>query len=112
MDHGEYLIIIASDAASCEEILNDDKMRWDIETLFKALKTQGFDLETTHLSDQEKIDKLIAFLSIAFLWAHLGGEWLHQQKPIKVKSHQRRSISLFRYGLDFLRGVFLNLPEK
>lgn len=112
LSDGEYLIIVTGDPASCEEVFEDYKKRWEIETLFKALKTQGFDFESTHLTDPEKIDKLIAFLSIAFLWAHLGGEWLNQQKPIKVKTHKRKAISLFRYGLDYLREIFLNISEK
>jgi len=110
--NGEYLIIITGDPASCEEVFEDYKKRWEIETLFKALKTQGFDFESTHLTEPEKIDKLIAFLAIAFLWAHLEGEWLNEQKQIKVKTHKRKAISLFRYGLDYLREIFLNISEK
>jgi hypothetical protein len=40
------------------------------------------------------------------------GEWLHKQKPIPLKSHGRRAISIFRYGLDHLRGIFLNITQK
>ena len=108
----DYLIIISSDPASVEQILADYKKRWEIETLFKALKSQGFDFETTHMVDREKIDKLMAFLAIAFFFAHKTGEWLHEQKPIKIKSHKRKAISIFRYGLDHLREIFLNITEK
>jgi hypothetical protein len=108
----EYLIIISAEAASCEQILGDYKKRWEIETLFKALKSQGFDFEATHLTDPERLNKLTAFLALAFLWAHLMGEWLHEQKPIRLKSHQRRAISIFRYGLDHLREILLNITEK
>jgi hypothetical protein len=109
---GDYLIIISSDPASVDEILADYKKRWEIETLFKALKSQGFDFEATHMVDRKKIDKLMAFLAIAFLFAHKTGEWLHEQKPIKIKSHKRKAISIFRYGLDHLREIFLNVTEK
>jgi hypothetical protein len=109
---GEYLIIISNDSASCEQVLNDYGKRWEIETLFKALKSQGFDFETSHMVDPKKVEKLIAFLAIAFLWAHNTGEWLHEQKPITIKTHKRKSISIFRYGLDYLRGILLNIHEK
>ena len=79
---GEFLILISPDRASQEQVLEDYKKRWEIETLFKALKSQGFDLEDTHMTDRERLNKLIAFLAIAFLWAHITGEWLHEQKPI------------------------------
>lgn len=112
LQSGEYLIIISPDAASARDILDDYKERWQIETLFKALKSQGFNFEDTHLRDLDRIAKLMAFLAIAFCWAHLMGEWLHKQKPIPFKSHQRRAISIFRYGLDHLRGIFLNITQK
>lgn len=109
---GDYLIIISADSDLCEHILADYKKRWEIETLFKALKSQGFDFEQTHLSDPQRISKLVALLAIAFLWAHLTGEWLNEQKPIPIKSHGRRAISVFRYGLDYLRELLLNMTEK
>ena len=112
LSNGEYLIIISSDPAPVDQILADYKKRWEIETLFKALKSQGFDFEATHMVDRKKIDKLIAFLAIAFLFAHKTGEWLNEKKPIKIKSHERKEISIFRYGLDHLREILLNVTEK
>ena len=82
------------------------------ETLFKALKSQGFDFAATHLTELDRIEKLLALLAIAFFWAHLFGEWLHEQKPIPIKSHHRPAISIFRYGLDWLREILFNITEK
>lgn len=45
------------------------KYRWQIETMFSALKTSGFNLEDTHLNDLERISKLLSLLCIAFIWA-------------------------------------------
>ena len=112
LSNNEYLLIVSNDDASCEQILDDYRKRWNIECLFKALKSQGFDFEKTHLVDRDKIDKLIALLAIAFLWSHLTGEWLHEQQPIEIKKHGRKAISIFRYGLDYLREFFLNINEK
>ncbi len=58
------------------------------------------------------MSKLIAILTLALCWAVLVGEWLHQNKPIVIKKHGRRSKSIFRYGLDFLRSIVLNLDSK
>lgn len=49
------------------------KERWQIETAFKALKTSGFNIEDTHLTDIERIEKLFALVLIAFTWAYLVG---------------------------------------
>jgi len=97
---GESLIILSPDASQVTAILGDDKRRWEIETLFKALKSQGFDFEATHLTELDRIEKLLALLTIAFCWAHLLGEWLHEQKSIPIKSRHRPAIRIFRYGLD------------
>jgi len=33
--------------------------RWQIETLFKAFKSSGFNIESTHVTDQKKLEKLL-----------------------------------------------------
>ncbi len=86
-----------------ETALKDYAQRWGIETLFGALKTRGFNLESTHFRHGAKLDKLIALLAIAFTWAMKMGLWLHAQKPIPRLTHGRRAKSLFRLGLDFLQ---------
>jgi hypothetical protein len=109
---GEYLIIIHSDPNAAVVVMEDYAKRWEIETLFKCLKSGGFNFEDTHLVDPERLEKLVAFLAIAFSWAYIMGEWCHTQNPIRVKSHQRPAKSIFRYGLDWLRDILLNIIEK
>ncbi|MBF0204857.1 MAG: transposase [Desulfamplus sp.] len=92
--------------------MDDYKLRWEIETLFGCLKSRGFNFEATHITKLDRIEKLVAVLAIAFSWCHITGEWLHQQKPIKIKNHGRPAISIFRYGLDWLREIVLNLSEN
>ena len=80
------------------------KKRWTIETLFQAFKSRGFNLEATHLKDNQKLKKLIAIVSITFALCVSMGIFKHQQdKAIKTKNHSRKANSFFRYGLDFLR---------
>lgn len=77
--------------------------RWSIETTFGAFKSRGFDLESTHLRCPERLEHLVGVLSLALLWCVKVGLWRHRRRPIAVKKHGRRSVSLFRYGLDYLR---------
>jgi hypothetical protein len=107
---GEYLIVVTD--RDPQNAIEDYLHRWGIETLFGCLKTRGFRFESTHLTKADRIDKYVALLAITFCWCHLNGEWRHVQSPIKIKKHGRKEISLFRYGLDWLRGVLLNLPER
>lgn len=106
----EFLIVASNRKGSLG--LERYKKRWGIEVLFGALKTRGFDLEVTHLTHPERIEKLIALLAIAFAWAHLVGEWVAQTEPIKIKKHGRKEQSLFRYGLDHLQYILLHIEDQ
>ncbi len=86
--------------------------RWEIERLFHSLKTGGFRFEETHMTSLDRIEKLMALLTIGFAWAHKVGEWraLHK-KAIAFKKHRRSfrlQNNLFRYGFDFIRDMILN----
>lgn len=87
-------------------------LRWEIESLFSCLKGRGFNFEDTHIIEPERIKKLFVLLAVAFCWAHKTGEWRHEQKEIKIKKHGRPAFSLFRYGLDYLVDVLMNLFDK
>jgi len=84
------------------------KERWQIETAFKALKTSGFNIEDTHLTDIDRINKLFAMVIVAFTWAYKVGIYLNEIKPIKIKKHGRRAKSIFKYGLVFLASVLFS----
>jgi len=100
----DELSVILSNYSS-NTIADDYKKRWEIETLFGAYKSRGFNLEKTHLQDRDKIAKLLAVMAVTFVWAYIIGEWLNEKKPIKIKKHGRLEKSLFRYGLDYLNNI-------
>jgi len=84
------------------------KERWQIESAFKALKTSGFNIEDTHLTDLDRINKLLALVLFAFTWAYIAGVFLDSICPIKIKKHGRRAKSLFKYGLTYLASVLFS----
>ena len=108
----DYLIIVSFDMPGWFEIINDYKKRWKIEVMFKALKSGGFNFEDTHLKCQKKLELLMEFLAIAFCWACIAGQYRNKAEEIKTRAHNRKSYTLFRYGLDFLKETFLNPAEK
>jgi len=67
------------------------KERWQIETAFRAMKTSGFNLEDTHLTDIERIEKLVAIVTIAFCRAYLVGIYLHENHKAYQNSKQRKN---------------------
>ena len=87
------------------------RRRWEIESMFAALKSRGFDLEATGLTEPARIERLIALLALAFTWTRLvGDQRARREGPPPVKTHGRRERSLFRYGLDRLQSI-LTTPE-
>jgi transposase len=89
------------------------KERWQIETAFRALKSSGFNIEDTHLTDIDRIDKLFALVIVAFTWAYKVGIYVHSNiKNIKIKKHGRRQKSLFKHGLTIIASILLNPPNK
>ncbi len=79
------------------------RKRWKIETLFGALKSRGFNLEATHITQPDKLSTLIALLTLAAAFACKAGLALLGGKPIRRKAHGRPARSLFAYGLDAIR---------
>lgn len=109
LEDGEYLILV-SPTLDYEAVKQYAK-RWGIETLFAALKTRGFNLEQTHLRDPERLSRLLAMLALTFCLCHKLGEWVHQQKALKLKKHGRKPKSTFRLGLDLLRSAITNFTH-
>jgi hypothetical protein len=105
-DKEEYLIIISF--TKPEKAKESYKERWQIEMCFKAMKSSGFDIEKTHLNDMERIEKMLNLVMIAFVWCYNVGIYLHQMMPIKIKTHQRKAVSIFKYGLNYINQAFLN----
>lgn len=106
LPRGEYVIVVSE--RETETALEEYARRWEVETLFGCLKTRGFCLEATHVTDADRLKKLLALAALAFCWAHVTGEWLSTQKPLPIKKHGRKAVSIFRHGLDHLRRILCN----
>ena len=107
----EYLIIVSF--TKPEKAQEFYKQRWQIEMCFKAMKTSGFNIEKTHLTDIDRIGKLVLLIMIAFVWSYKVGIYLHTKiKPILIKTHGRKAKSIFKHGLNFLNKFFLSSQNK
>jgi hypothetical protein len=87
------------------------RWRWGIESLFECLKTRGFRMEDTHMTNPAKIEKLLFILAIAVCWAYKIGELQARKKPISIKNHGRKLKSIFRLGLDLIRQALFRESE-
>lgn len=105
-------LILVSDHKMDASTISIYKKRWEIETMFGALKSKGFNFEESKLSHGYKVEKLMAFLSIAFVWSVLASDYKELDKPIVLKKEPYRIKSIFKYGLEWLKNVLLNVSLK
>ena len=101
------LIVVATEKP--DGMIEDYCKRWDIETLFGCLKGRGFDMESTHMMEHDRMDKLMGLLAIVFAWCLLVGHWHYgKANQLPLNKHNRPAKSLFRLGLDMLGRVLKN----
>jgi len=73
--------------------------RYRIESIFKHLKSNGFQLQDLNLKAQHKITLLMAALVLAYTLSVVHG-LARYKRVVKVKKHGSPEMSLFRFGLD------------
>lgn len=105
-------LFVVSNILIGEQALLAYKQRWSIERSFKSIKTSGFNIEDTHMSDQKKLEKLFAIVSLSLTICVIAGEIKNKIYPIKIKNHGRKLYSLFTYGFDWLRDYFYNSQSE
>ncbi len=92
-----------------DQALEYYRERWQIETLFRGLKSSGFNLEDTHVTHLDRLEKLVMLVMVAFVWCYKVGDFIDTNiKPIKIKKHGNRAISVFKYGLDYIAECLLS----
>ncbi len=81
------------------------RQRWTIETMFANLKTKGFNLEDTHITDPDKLSTLLAVLALSVTICVKTGVAAARLHPIPIKKHGRRAWSLFALGLGAIHKI-------
>jgi hypothetical protein len=98
LQSGELLILVSN--RKVPDVFDQYRIRWEIETLFSAVKKRGFDLEATHITQPKRLSNLFFVVTIAFIWAYRQGDFILIDKPIKLKKHGYPQHSIVRQGLD------------
>ena len=91
---GELLALACS--GSARHALARYRQRWTIETMFGNLKTRGFALEATHLTDPNKLCTLLALLAFAVALTVKTGVANARLHAIPIKRHGRRALVAVR----------------
>lgn len=106
----ELLVIISFNRN--EQSFINYRERWLVETLFKSMKSSGFNIEDTHLQDIRRIEKLLCLVMIALVWCYKVGDYLDRHvKSIPIKKHGHRAKSVFKYGLEYISNILFNADK-
>jgi len=90
------MLILAVRAVDSEALFALYRRRWEIETLFAALRSRGFDLEATHLTAPGRIRKLLGVLALAYSWTRLiGRDRRKREGPLRSWLPRPKSLSLW-----------------
>ena len=83
-----------------------------VEEMFGDLKDHGFDLEATHLRHFLRLSRLTLAICLLYVWLVLLGQWvIHAGQRAWVDRRDRRDLSIFRIGFDFIeRCLVLDRP--
>jgi hypothetical protein len=92
------------------------RLRFRIETLFSDHKSRGFRLEQSHLSEPERLSKLLIGCALAYWWLiYLGVKALEEGYDQIMHRTTRCDLSMFSLGWRYFREAFKrgwSLPFK
>lgn len=110
---GELVLIMTNQLHHKEaNILKTYAKRWTIECLFKNTKSNGFNLESTHITYPDRLEKLMAVIAVATAICIRAGQWQEKIKPTIYKKTVKAPLySTFRRGFDVLRRWLTNLKN-
>lgn len=105
------LIILAS-AETINSPIDTYKLRWGIETLFKSLKSGGFNLEDTHITDADRVEVLLGIVVMSYTLAFITGQKVVEKNGVVIKNHGYKIKSFVREGIDFIISLLTNFTKK
>lgn len=101
-------IYLLSNMELAEEACDWYGKRFRIETFFSDQKSRGFHLHKSHISDPQRLSRLLIATCLAYIWViYLGVIAKRDQWVAIIHRTDRCDLSLFQLGLDLLEH-FLN----
>ena len=105
--HAEPLYLV-SNMSSAEDAIDYYKKRFRIETFFSDQKSRGFNIQKSHLTDPQRLSRLLIASCLAYIWlVYLGSLCQKERWQSIIHRRKRCDLSLFQLGLRLLEH-FLN----
>src|SRR5713101_5725970 len=93
-------IYLVTNMASAEEACRLYTKRFLIETFFSDQKSRGFHLHKSHLSDPQRLSRLLIAACLAYIWiVYLGAVCTKEGWVSIIHRRHRCDLSLFQLGL-------------
>jgi hypothetical protein len=110
----EYVLVLSNlTHLRKQKILKIYRKRWQIENMFKHLKTNGFNLEDWGLSQAPKVHLMRCLVAAAYILATLMGLKHLAQRKKRVDKNDPQKVyyyqSIFRLGLNHLASICQNI---
>jgi hypothetical protein len=88
--------------------------RFWIEPTNRDLKSAGFDLEQSGLTDAGRVSRLLLAIAVRLLWMlHIGQSVRASGQRTVLEAEHKRDYSLFRLARDWVRrALALGLPLR
>lgn len=94
---------LLTDLEDLEEAVRLYRVRMWCEQLWRDFKSQGFDLEASHIEVGERLERLLLGIALATVWAlWTGAKVVRRHLRRRVDSGRRRRLSLFLIGIRWL----------
>jgi hypothetical protein len=100
-------LYLVSNMATAEEACRLYAKRFRIETFFSDQKSRGFHIHKSHMSDVQRLSRLLIAACLAYIWiVYLGSVCEKEQWRHIIHRRQRCDLSLFQLGLRLLEYFF------
>ena len=94
--------------SSAEDAIDYYKKRFRIETFFSDQKSRGFNIQKSHLTDPQRLSRLLIAACLAYIWIIYLGSLCDKEGWREIIHRKKRcDLSLFQLGLRLLEH-FLN----
>jgi len=101
--HYQEPLYLVSNLDLVEEVCHWYQRRFKIEPFFSDQKSRGFNLHKSHVSNPNRLAKLMLAACLAYLWiVYLGVQAFQQNLLSLVHRSDRCDLSLFQLGLRVL----------
>jgi hypothetical protein len=101
-------LYVVSNMATAEEACRLYEKRFRLETFFADQKSRGFHIHKSHMSDVQRLSRLLIAACLAYIWiVYLGSVGAKDRWRHLIHRRKRCNLSLFQLGLRLLE-YFLN----